>query len=332
MSVRELAGGRPSKIMESHSRRTWPGVNLLGSGELGYTNSFWRNRRILIAGETEFIGPYLVDRLGAIGCRSIFRSRSGEYNPAVPGAVRQLFRDAKPHVLILIGQRASSGASASGSAKQPWLEPEVAEAILEGSSRAGVSLIVQVIEDSGAGGFPLDEVQLRNEFGGRSVRLGTAELYGPGQREVGLTGAASLIRTFVDAVQCGAEEVVLARAMYGAREYLHVDDCARGILLAAEHYQSADPASLGTGKPVPPGELCSLVAAAVGFTGRMAFTGGLEQPPPDPTRDISRALLYFGFRAHISVREGIQDMVANDLGSRLDTVPFPEPPVLVGGP
>ena len=45
-----------------------------------------------------------------------------------------------------------------------------------------------------------------------------------------------------------ASEVVLWGDGSPTREFLYVDDCVEGLLLAAERYDGADPVNLGTGE------------------------------------------------------------------------------------
>ena len=53
----------------------------------------------------------------------------------------------------------------------------------------------------------------------------------------------ALIRKMVDAT----DEVVLWGDGSPSREFLYVDDCVEGLLLAAERYDGAEPVNLGTG-------------------------------------------------------------------------------------
>ena len=56
------------------------------------------------------------------------------------------------------------------------------------------------------------------------------------------------------------------------REFLYVDDCVEGLVLAAERYDGADPVNLGTGEEISIGDLAELVARPTGFAGEIAGT------------------------------------------------------------
>ena len=55
----------------------------------------------------------------------------------------------------------------------------------------------------------------------------------------------ALIRKMVEARR---DEVVLWGDGSPTREFLYVEDCAEGLVLAAERYDGAEPVNLGTGR------------------------------------------------------------------------------------
>ena len=56
----------------------------------------------------------------------------------------------------------------------------------------------------------------------------------------------ALIKTIVDAKESGADHIVVWGTGAASREFLYVDDAAEGVLLAAEHYDGAEPVNLGS--------------------------------------------------------------------------------------
>ena len=85
-----------------------------------------------------------------------------------------------------------------------------------------------------------------------------------------------------------------------------MDDCARALLLAAEHYDAPEPVNVGMGREIRIAEVAALIAELVGFEGRFVYDA--TQPDGQPRRclDTTKALALFGFRAHVAVREGLQ--------------------------
>ncbi len=92
----------------------------------------------------------------------------------------------------------------------------------------------------------------------------------------------ALIRKCVDARSSGNGSITVWGSGTPTREFLYVDDAARGILDAAELYDAAEPVNLGTGSEISVRDLVELVARVTASrersTGtrrrRMASRGG----------------------------------------------------------
>jgi len=67
--------------------------------------SFWDNKRVLVAGGAGFLGSFVVEKLQERGCKDIFVPRSKDYNLVEIEAVRRLYRDAKPDIVIHLAAR-----------------------------------------------------------------------------------------------------------------------------------------------------------------------------------------------------------------------------------
>jgi GDP-L-fucose synthase len=98
------------------------------------------------------------------------------------------------------------------------------------------------------------------------------------------------------------------------REFLYVEDCAEGILLAAEHYHKPDPVNLGSGFEISIRDLVDLIAKLTGFSGQIIWD--TSQPDGQPRRclDTSRAKREFGFSAQVSLEEGLKRTIEWYLG------------------
>ena len=120
----------------------------------------------------------------------------------------------------------------------------------------------------------------------------------------------AMIRKCVAARLAGTETVTLWGDGSPTREFLYVEDAARGLLLAAERYDSSDPVNLGSGTDISIRDLAGLIARATGFTG--SFVWDTTKPNGQPKRrlDVTRARERFGFTAEISFEEGIRRTVA----------------------
>ena len=113
----------------------------------------------------------------------------------------------------------------------------------------------------------------------------------------------------VAAQEAGDPEVVIWGTGEATREFLYVDDCARAVLLAAENYESDEPVNLGTGREIKIRELVEHVADVVGYRGRRVYDATKPDGQPRRCLNVSRALQCFGFRSHVTLREGIEETV-----------------------
>ena len=74
------------------------------------------------------------------------------------------------------------------------------------------------------------------------------------------------------------------------REFLYVDDCAEGIVLAAERYDGAEPVNLGTGEEISISDLAELDRArSTGFEGEIVWDTSKPNGQPRRKLDTTRA-------------------------------------------
>ena len=125
----------------------------------------------------------------------------------------------------------------------------------------------------------------------------------------------AMIRRFHEAVQSGADEVVVWGTSTPMREFLDVDDMAAASLfvldLDRETYLANTDAMLshinvGTGTDVTIRELAETIAAVTGFSGRLVFDTTKPDGTPRKLMDVSR-LAEMGWRARVQLRDGLQD-------------------------
>jgi GDP-L-fucose synthase len=120
----------------------------------------------------------------------------------------------------------------------------------------------------------------------------------------------ALIRKCLEAQDSGQSEIVCWGDGSPTREFLYVEDCVEGLALAAERYDGAEPVNLGTGVETSIKETAELVAEAVGFKGKIRWDTSMPNGQPRRSLDASKAASLFGFRASVSLREGIERTVA----------------------
>ena len=157
---------------------------------------------------------------------------------------------------------------------------------------------------------------LRLQHGFDAISLMPTNLYGPGDNyhPTGSHVLPALIRRFHEATLAGAPEVICWGTGTPRREFLHVDDLADAALFCLEHWQPAadeiQHLNVGTGSDLPIAELASLVATAVGFTGRTVWDTEKPDGTPRKLLDVGR-LAALGWRARIPLQQGLAATAAD---------------------
>jgi GDP-L-fucose synthase len=67
--------------------------------------SFWSNKRILVTGGAGFLGSFVVEKLQERECKNIFVPRSKDYDLVEMEAVRRVYQDSKPDMVIHLAAR-----------------------------------------------------------------------------------------------------------------------------------------------------------------------------------------------------------------------------------
>ncbi|MCK9298383.1 MAG: GDP-L-fucose synthase [Methanoculleus sp.] len=148
----------------------------------------------------------------------------------------------------------------------------------------------------------------RQQYGFDAIYLLPVNLYGPGDNFDPASSHVipALIKKFVEAVEGGAESVEVWGTGAASREFLYVDDAAKGIALAAERYDKPDPVNLGAGFEITIRDLATLIADLTGFTGEIVWDTTKPDGQPRRCLDVSRAEREFGFRAKTGFEDGLR--------------------------
>jgi GDP-L-fucose synthase len=151
----------------------------------------------------------------------------------------------------------------------------------------------------------------RKEYGTKWISLMPTNLYGP-RDNFDLAASHVLpafIRRFVEAAESGAEKVSLWGSGAPLREFLHVDDLAKAVVLAAEKYDSSMHLNVGTGEDLSIKALAQKVANAAGFTGQIEWDASKPDGTPRKVLDVSR-MRALGWKPTITLDEGIASTIA----------------------
>ena len=151
----------------------------------------------------------------------------------------------------------------------------------------------------------------RKEYGNNWISLMPTNLYGPGDNFdlVGSHVLPAFIRRFVEAAESGAEKVLLWGSGSPRREFLHVDDLAKAVVVASEKYDSSLHLNVGTGEDLSIQDLAAVVAKSAGFTGEIEWDPSKPDGTPRKVLDVSR-IRALGWKPGITLEEGIASTIA----------------------
>jgi len=152
----------------------------------------------------------------------------------------------------------------------------------------------------------------RQQYGFDAIYLLPVNLYGPGDNFDPSSSHVipALIKKFSDAQKKGITEVEVWGTGKASREFLYVEDAARGIVRAAEHYNSPEPVNLGAGFEISIRELVDLIVELTGYEGGVVWDATKPDGQPRRCLDVSRARDGFGFEAETEFRDGLKATIA----------------------
>jgi len=148
----------------------------------------------------------------------------------------------------------------------------------------------------------------RKQYGLNGIYLLPVNLYGPGDN-FDLKSShviPALIRKFCNAVDTGADSVTVWGTGSVSREFLYVEDAARGIAMAAEQYDGDEPVNLGAGFEITIRNLAEKIKQLTGFKGKLVWDTSKPDGQPRRCLDTTRAKQYFGFEAQMPFDEGLK--------------------------
>lgn len=296
--------------------------------------------RVTVTGGAGFLGRVVVEQLRRLGVEP-FVPRSRDYDLVKGDHDVRLLRDARPDMVIhLAAVVGGIGHNQKNPGRFFYENLMMGTQLIEQARQLGVRKFVAIgtvcaypkhtpvpfKEDDLWNGYPEETnapyglakkmmlVQLqayRQQYDFHGIYLLPANLYGPGDN-FDLESShviPALIRKCVEARRTGAPHIDVWGSGSASREFLYVEDAARGILQAAEKYDSPDPVNLGTGSEIPIRDLVQMIVRLTGFRGAVRWQSDRPDGQPRRSLDTSRAFNAFGFRAATTLEDGLRRTV-----------------------
>ena len=150
----------------------------------------------------------------------------------------------------------------------------------------------------------------RKEYGHSWISVMPTNLYGPNDN-FDLENShvlPALIRKFVEAKRNNSTEVVLWGSGTPLREFLHVDDLAKAILVCLEKYDDSQQINIGSGDEISIKDLAVKIANLTGFTGSIVWDANRPDGTPRKVLDSTK-INNLGWKPSITLDQGIASTV-----------------------
>lgn len=306
------------------------------------SSAFWMDQAVIVTGGAGFLGRHVIEELRARAAGSVIVPRSAQYDLRESEEVARLFAD-HPDATMLIHLAATAGGIGINR-EHPGLffydNIMMGTLLLEHARRAGVDKFVGIgtvcsypkfapipfKEDDLWDGYPeetnapyglakkmllVQSQAYRQEYGYNAIHLLPVNLYGPHDK-FDLKSShviPAVIRKMVDAQHEGAASITLFGDGSPTREFLFVRDAARGIVLAAQHYDGPEPVNLGSAFEISIRDLVAIIADEVGYRGELRWDTSKPNGQPRRKLDVTRARHEFGFSARTDFRDGLRETI-----------------------
>lgn len=151
----------------------------------------------------------------------------------------------------------------------------------------------------------------RQQYNFNAIYLLPVNLYGPGDNFNPKSSHVipALIKRVRDAQKSGQKYIEVWGTGTASREFLYVEDCAEGIILATEKYNKPEPVNIGANREILIKDLVKLVCKLMKFNGEIRWDKTKPDGQPRRVVDATLARKEFGFKSKTDFEKGLRNTI-----------------------
>jgi GDP-L-fucose synthase len=295
----------------------------------------WQNKNVLVTGGNGFLGSHLVELLLRKKVKKLISPASKEYDLTKISNCRRIVQgvDIVFHLAAKVG---GIGLNRERPAELFYDNLLMGTQLMNEAKKANIEKFIALgticsypkftpipfSEESIWDGYPeetnapyglakkmllVQSQAYRQQYGFRSIVIFPTNLYGP--RDNFKIDSSHVIPALILKIH-NANKSNSALTVWGdgspTRDFLYVEDAARGIILAADKYDDIKPINIGSEQEVSIKDLVTIIAKLMHYKGTIKWD--TSKPNGQPRRCVSnkRAEEKLGFKPLVSLEEGLR--------------------------